>query len=177
MSRYLIPLGIFAALVALLAIGLGKDPRRVPSPFIGKPAPAFDLPQLHAPDSRLTSDMLKGRPVLLNVWASWCVECRHEHALLMQLATERNIPIYGLNYKDAGSDALRWLEEWGNPYVLTGADADGRVGIDYGVYGVPETFVIDAAGIIRHKHIGALTEMAVQETILPLLAEGAGPRP
>lgn len=177
MNRYLIPLGIFAALVALLAIGLGKDPRRVPSPFIGKPAPAFDLPQLHAPEQRLTLDMLKGRPVLLNVWASWCVECRHEHALLVQLATERNIPVYGLNYKDARAEALRWLEEWGNPYVLTGADADGRVGIDYGVYGVPETFVIDAAGIILHKHIGALTEQAVQETILPLLAEGAAARP
>jgi cytochrome c biogenesis protein CcmG, thiol:disulfide interchange protein DsbE len=177
MSRYLIPLGIFAALVALLAIGLGKDPRRVPSPFIGKPAPAFDLPQLQAPDLRLTTDMLNGQPVLLNVWASWCVECRHEHALLMQLATEKNIPIYGLNYKDARADALRWLEDWGNPYMLTGADTDGRVGIDYGVYGVPETFVMDANGVIRHKHIGALTEKVVQEVILPLLAEGAAPRP
>ena len=174
MSRYLLPLLIFGVLLGLLAIGLGKDPRRVPSPFIGKPAPAFDLPQLHAPEQRLTSDTLRGRPVLLNVWASWCVECRHEHALLMQLATEHQVSIYGLNYKDPRADALRWLEEWGNPYVLTGADQDGRVGIDYGVYGVPETFVIDATGVIRYKHIGALTEHAVKEKILPLLAEGGG---
>lgn len=172
MNRYLLPLGIFAALVALLAIGLGKDPRRVPSPFIGKPAPAFDLPQLEAPDLRFTSDLLRGRPVLLNVWASWCVECRLEHALLMQLATERSIPIYGLNYKDARDDALAWLRDRGDPYVVTGADRDGRVGIDYGVYGVPETFVIDAQGVIRHKHIGALTEQAVNEDILPLLSGG-----
>lgn len=177
MSRYLLPLGIFVALVALLAVGLGKDPRRVPSPFIGKPAPAFDLPLLHAPDQRFTTEILKGRPVLLNVWASWCVECRHEHALLMQLAAEKGIPIYGLNYKDPRADALQWLVEWGNPYVATGADVDGRVGIDYGVYGVPETFVMDAEGVIRHKHIGALTEQAVRDDILPLLAEGAAARP
>jgi len=174
MSRYLLPLLIFGVLLGLLAIGLGKDPRRVPSPFIGKPAPVFDLPQLHAPEQRLTMEMLRGHPLLLNVWASWCVECRHEHALLMQLATERQVAIYGLNYKDPRADALRWLEEWGNPYVLTGADQDGRVGIDYGVYGVPETFVIDATGVIRYKHIGALTEQAVREKILPLLADGGG---
>ena len=169
MSRYLIPLLLFIALVGLFAIGLRMDPRRVPSPFIGKPAPGFDLPQLHAPDQRLTREMLRGRPVLLNVWASWCVECRHEHALLLQLATQQKIPIYGLNYKDPRVDALRWLEEFGNPYVISAADADGKVGIDYGVYGVPETFVIDAAGVIRYKHIGALTEIAVNEQILPLL--------
>lgn len=177
MNRYLVPLAIFAALVALFAIGLGKDPRRVPSPFIGKPAPAFDLPQLHDPSQRLTSEMLKGRPLLLNVWASWCVECRHEHALLMQLSTEQGVPLYGLNYKDPRADALKWLAEWGNPYLATGADGDGRVGIDYGVYGVPETFVIDAGGVIRHKHIGALTEKAITDDILPLLAEGAAARP
>jgi cytochrome c biogenesis protein CcmG/thiol:disulfide interchange protein DsbE len=177
MNRYLLPIGVFAALVALLAIGLGKDPRRVPSPFIGKPAPAFDLPQLEAPERRFTSDLLRGRPVLLNVWASWCVECRHEHALLMQLATEHGIPIYGLNYKDPRDDALAWLRDWGNPYLVTGADRDGRVGIEYGVYGVPETFVIDAQGIIRHKHIGALTEQAIRDVILPLLDPGIGRGP
>ena len=173
MNRYLIPLVLLLALMGLFAFGLRMDPRRVPSPFIGKPAPAFDLPQLHAPEQRLTQAMLRGRPVLLNVWASWCVECRHEHGLLLQLATRNNIPIYGLNYKDARADALRWLEERGNPYVASAADEDGKVGIDYGVYGVPETFVMDGAGIIRYKHIGALTEQAVNETILPLL-NGAG---
>ncbi len=174
MTRYLTPLFLFLALVGLFAIGLGMDPRRVPSPFIGKPAPAFDLPQLHDADQRLTQDMLRGRPVLLNVWASWCVECRHEHGLLVQLATKHNVPIYGLNYKDARADALRWLEEFGNPYVISAADMDGKVGIDYGVYGVPETFVLDAGGIIRYKHIGALTEQVVRETILPLLGSGTG---
>ncbi len=175
MSRYLIPLLVFIALVGLFAIGLRMDPRRVPSPFIGKPAPAFDLPQLHAPDQRLTQTMLRGRPVLLNVWASWCVECRHEHGLLLQLATQRNIPIYGLNYKDTRGDALRWLEEMGNPYVASAADTEGKVGIDYGVYGVPETFVVDAAGVIRYKHIGALTEKDMVETILPLLNPARSP--
>ncbi|MBI1731152.1 MAG: DsbE family thiol:disulfide interchange protein [Gammaproteobacteria bacterium] len=176
MSRYLLPLLAFGALIALLSIGLGMDPRRVPSPFIGKPAPAFDLPQLQAPDRRLTQEDLRGRPVLLNVWASWCVACRHEHALLTQLATERQIPIYGLNYKDPRADALRWLEVWGNPYVVIAADEDGRTGINYGVYGVPETFVMDANGIIRYKHIGALTEQAITDRILPLLADAVGDR-
>jgi cytochrome c biogenesis protein CcmG/thiol:disulfide interchange protein DsbE len=174
-NRYLIPLLVFIALAGLFAIGLGMDPRRVPSPFIGKPAPAFDLPQLHTPDQRLTQAMLRGRPVLLNVWASWCVECRHEHGLLLQLARQQNFPIYGLNYKDTRADALRWLEERGDPYVASAADADGKVGIDYGVYGVPETFVMDADGIIRYKHIGALTEKAVAEIILPLLAPARSP--
>ena len=174
MTRYLVPLLVFFALVGLFAIGLGLDPRRVPSPFIGKAAPAFDLPQLHAPDQRLTQDALRGRPALLNVWASWCVECRHEHALLLQLATKHNVPIYGLNYKDPRADALSWLEEFGNPYLVSAADKDGHVGIDYGVYGVPETFVVDAAGIIRYKHIGALTEKAMVETILPLLGITGG---
>ncbi|OGT84270.1 MAG: thiol:disulfide interchange protein [Gammaproteobacteria bacterium RIFCSPLOWO2_02_FULL_61_13] len=174
MSRYLIPLLVFIALVGLFAIGLRMDPRRVPSPFIGKPAPAFDLPQLHAPGQRLTQEILRGRPVLLNVWASWCVECRHEHGLLLQLARQQQVPIYGLNYKDPRADALRWLEEFGNPYVISAVDEEGGVGIDYGVYGVPETFVVDAAGIIRYKHIGALTEKAVNETILPLLNSGKG---
>ena len=175
MNRYLIPLIVFIALVGLFAIGLGMDPSRVPSPFIGKPAPAFDLPQLHAPDQRLTQATLRGRPVLLNVWASWCVECRHEHGLLLQLAAQQHIPIYGLNYKDTRADALRWLEEMGDPYVASAADADGKVGIDYGVYGVPETFVMDADGIIRYKHIGALTEKAVAENILPLLGPARSP--
>lgn len=169
MIRYLLPLLLFGGLMGLLAWGLGKDPRRVPSPFIDRPAPAFDLPQLQNPEQRVTQAQLRGRPVLLNVWASWCVECRHEHALLMQLARTDGAPIVGLNYKDPRADALRWLEEWGNPYIVSAADEDGRVGIDYGVYGVPETFVIDAAGIIRYKHIGALSEQVVRDTILPLL--------
>lgn len=171
MTRYLVPLGLFAVLVGFLFVGLGLNPREVPSPLIDKPAPAFSLPQLHRPDQSLTQNDLRGRVWLLNVWASWCVSCRQEHPVLMDLARAGLVPVYGLNYKDRREDALAWLQEFGDPYAASLMDADGRISIDYGVYGVPETFVIDKAGVIRYKHIGPLTVEGVRQKILPVIKE------
>ena len=169
MKRYLLPLIVFAALLVLLAIGLKLDPREVPSPLIGKPAPGFNLPRLDAPEQKLSLADLRGQVWLLNVWASWCVACRAEHPVLVDLAKAGTVPVYGLNYKDKRDAALGWLAQFGNPYLKSISDADGAVGIDYGVYGVPETFVIDKTGVIRYKQIGPVTEQALRETILPLV--------
>ena len=167
---FLIPLLVFATLVFFLARGLTKDPSYVPSPLVGKPAPTFDLPQLHEAKLSFAPADLKGRVWLLNVWASWCVSCREEHAVLIDFARKHpDVPLIGLDYKDQRPDALNWLRQQGNPYVLSVFDADGRVGIDYGVYGVPETYVIDQAGVIRYKHIGPLTSAVVSDIIDPLL--------
>ena len=169
--RWSIPLAVFVLLVAFLWVGLGRDPREVPSPLIGKPAPAFKLAQLHAPDALLSNDDLKGKVWLLNVWASWCVSCRVEHPWLVQLAKANIVPVYGLDYKDKPDDGRAWLAQNGNPYTASIVDQDGRVGIDYGVYGVPETFLIDKTGIIRYKQIGPLTAEALQQKILPMVRE------
>ena len=166
--RYLTPLVLFLALAALLYKGLALNPREVPSPLIGKPAPEFSLPELKDTSRQLSHSDFLGKVSLLNVWATWCVSCRAEHPLLMQLARQ-GVTIYGLDYKDNREDAKRWLQRFGDPYVANAFDADGRVGIDWGVYGTPETFVIDQRGIIRHKHIGPLTEEAIQGEILPLI--------
>jgi cytochrome c biogenesis protein CcmG/thiol:disulfide interchange protein DsbE len=171
MTRFLVPLAIFIVLVAFLGIGLGLNPREVPSPLINKPAPAFQLPQLHRPDQTFSQQDMKGRVWLLNVWASWCVSCREEHPLLVEFARTNVVPVYGLNYKDKPDDALAWLKQFGDPYALSIVDRDGRVGIDYGVYGVPETFVIDKQGAIRYKQIGPITPEALQNKILPLVKE------
>ena len=171
MRRFLIPLGLFIVLVAFLAVGLRLKPREVPSPFIGKPAPAFVLSQLHQPDSNFSPADMLGQVWLLNVWASWCVSCRQEHPVLMDLARHNVAPIIGLDYKDEREPAKAWLLEHGDPYRLSIWDRDGRVGIDYGVYGVPETFVIDQSGIVRMKHIGPLTQTVVSEKIIPLVKE------
>ena len=171
MNRYLLPLGLFLVLVVFLGIGLGLNPREIPSPLIDKPAPAFELVQLHEPGKSLTTQDMQGKVWLLNVWASWCVSCREEHPVLVELAKTRVVPIVGLNYKDQRPEALRWLQQFGDPYVLSIVDGDGRVGINYGVYGVPETFVIDKAGVIRYKQIGPVTPKALQEKILPLVAK------
>ncbi|HKP47155.1 MAG TPA: DsbE family thiol:disulfide interchange protein [Pyrinomonadaceae bacterium] len=168
MTRFAIPLGIFIVLVAFLAIGLRKDPHEVPSPLINKPAPAFQLPQLRDPAKSFSAQDMRGKVWLLNVWASWCVTCRDEHPLLLEYARSAAIPIYGLNYKDKREDALSWLGELGDPYVLSASDSDGRVGIDYGVYGAPETYLIDRDGVIRFKQIGPVTPDVWQKTILPL---------
>jgi len=168
-KRYLIPLVVFVVLVGFLAVGLNLKPREVPSPLIDKPAPAFSLARLDAPEQKLGLDDLKGQVWLLNVWASWCVACRQEHPLLVDLARQNVVPIYGLNYKDKRDDALAWLGRYGNPYIASLSDTEGLVGIDYGVYGVPETFVIDKAGTIRLKHIGPVTPEALRDTILPLV--------
>jgi cytochrome c biogenesis protein CcmG, thiol:disulfide interchange protein DsbE len=171
MTKYLLPLALFLVLVVFLAIGLSRDPREVPSPLVNKPAPAFSLPQLANPEQRFKSEEMRGRVWLLNVWASWCVACREEHPLLLELARARLVPVYGLNYKDERQDALNWLKEFGDPYVMNLVDADGRVGIDYGVYGVPETFVIDREGVIRYKQIGPVTPEALRDRIIPLVRE------
>jgi cytochrome c biogenesis protein CcmG/thiol:disulfide interchange protein DsbE len=171
MNRYLLPLGIFLVLVVFLGIGLGLNPREIPSPLIDKPAPAFELVQLHEPGKSLTTQDMRGQVWLLNVWASWCVSCREEHPVLVELAKTRVVPIVGLNYKDQRPEALRWLQQFGDPYVMSIVDGDGRVGINFGVYGVPETFVIDKTGVIRYKQIGPVTPKALQEKILPLVAK------
>ncbi|MDY6941598.1 MAG: DsbE family thiol:disulfide interchange protein [Pseudomonadota bacterium] len=172
MGRFLVPLVLFLALVVLLYVGLGRDPSRIHSPLIGKPAPAFTLADLANPDRHVTEQDLRAAPVsVLNVWASWCVACRAEHAVLSSLADRRVAPVFGLNYKDQRVDALAWLEHFGNPYKANAHDLSGRVGIDWGVYGVPETFVIDRRGVIRYKHVGPLTEDIVEDQIIPLLRE------
>lgn len=171
MLRFLVPLGIFLALAGFLWVGLGRDPSTVPSPLINKAAPEFRLAQLHEPTQQIARTDMLGKVWLLNVWASWCVACRQEHPVLMELARTRLVPIYGLNYKDKREDGINWLAQFGNPYVVSGADLDGRVGIDYGVYGVPETFVIDRQGVIRYKHIGPVTVDALKTKILPLVKE------
>lgn len=165
------PLAIFVVLVGFLAAGLRLKPREVPSPFIGKPAPAFTLSQLHLPDSKFSPSDLHGQVWLLNVWASWCVSCRQEHPVLMALAKHNLAPIIGLDYKDEREPAKAWLMEHGDPYRLSIWDREGKVGIDYGVYGVPETFVIDKQGIVRLKHIGPLTQTVISEKIIPLVKE------
>lgn len=171
MARYLVPLGIFAVMVVFLAVGLKLDPREIPSPLINKPAPEFTLRQLHQPEATFSSADMKGQVWLLNVWASWCLSCRVEHPFLMELAKTGEVPIYGLDYKDNDQAGRRWLAQWGDPYTLSIVDADGRVGIDFGVYGVPETFLIDKQGMIRYKQIGPLTREAIQQTILPMVRE------
>jgi cytochrome c biogenesis protein CcmG/thiol:disulfide interchange protein DsbE len=178
MLRYLIPLGIFIVLVVFLAIGLGRDPREVPSPLINKAAPTFRLPQLKEPSKTFSAEDLRGKVWVLNVWASWCVSCRDEHPLLIEYAKTGAVPIYGLNWKDKREDALAWLGELGDPYVLSATDIEGRVAIDYGVYGAPETYLIDQSGVIRYKHIGPVTPDVWQDKFLPLVQQlnrdGAG---
>lgn len=169
--RFLIPLAIFLVMAAFLAKGLKLDPREVPSPLIGKPAPGFALTRLDDADSTLRREDLLGRVWILNVWASWCGACRDEHPLLVEFSRRKIVPVYGLNYKDARRDGMAWLARFGNPYEASLFDQDGRVGIDYGVYGVPETFIIDKQGTVRMKHIGPLTPEVIQTRIEPLLKE------
>lgn len=169
MKRAVLPLVMFVALALLLGVGLQLNPREVPSPLVNKPAPAFSLPQLHQPEQTLGPEALRGQVWLLNVWASWCTSCRLEHDVLVSLARSAQVPIYGLNYKDQRADALAWLARFGNPYQATVSDPKGLVGLDYGVYGTPETFVIDQQGVIRHKQVGPLTVEVLEKTILPLV--------
>jgi len=168
-KKALIPLALFLVIAGFLFAGLDLKPREVPSPLVGKVAPDFELPVLHQPDRLFKPADMKGKPWMLNVWASWCVVCRDEHPVLVALAKRDLIPILGLNYKDQPEDAKRWLKQFGDPYLFSVMDAEGRIGIDYGVYGVPETYLIDGAGVIRFKHIGVLTPEIVAGKILPLL--------
>lgn len=169
MLRYVLPLVGFLIVSVFLLIGLDLKPREVPSPFINKPAPVFSLKKLHEPEAQFSTQDMLGKVWLLNVWASWCAACRSEHPLLVQLDKANIVPIYGLNYKDEPGDAKGWLQQLGDPYLASLVDYDGRVGIDYGVYGVPETFVIDKQGIIRHKVIGPVTPLALDACVLPLV--------
>ena len=168
MGRYLIPLAIFITLVVFLAIGLGHDPREVPSPLINKPAPAFQLPQLHEPAKTFSVENMRGKVWVLNFWGTWCVACREEHPLLVEFAKSGALPIYGVDYKDDRDAAKQWLNELGNPYALTAFDVDGRTSIDYGVYGAPESYLIDKQGVIRFKQIGPITEGVWNNKFLPL---------
>ena len=172
--RFLIPLGVFLALAILLAVGLGLNPREIPSPFIGKPSPGFSLPNLHNAQQTVSHEDFKGKVWLLNVWASWCVSCRQEHPLFNQLSRMNEVTIVGLNYKDQVADAQNWLAQLGNPYSVSVSDLDGRAGIDWGVYGVPETFIIDKAGIVRYKHTGPVSPQDLQQIILPKIRELKG---
>jgi len=173
MIRIALPLG-FIALVVVLGVGLSLNPREVPSPLVGKPVPAFDAERLRFPDLRISNADLAGQVSLVNVWATWCVGCRVEHPLLVRIANEAAIPIYGINYKDQRPAALQWLQRFGDPYVASAYDADGRVGLDLGVYGLPETFVVDRNGVIAYKHIGPLTERDWVQKIQPLVRTLSG---
>ena len=171
MLRYLIPLVIFLVLAVFLAIGLTRDPHELKSVLINKPAPTFHLSQLKAPEKTISTEDMRGKVWLLNVWASWCVACRDEHPFLLEYAKSGVVPIYGLNYKDRREDALASLEELGDPYTVSAVDFDGRVAIDYGVYGAPETYVIDQSGTIRFKQIGPVTPDVWSKQVLPLVQD------
>lgn len=169
-ARTVIPLALFLALVVFLAVGLRLNPREVPSPLIGKPAPAFTAPTLADATKTVGLADLKGRVWVLNVWASWCAPCREEHPLLVDFAKRQpGVTLIGLNYKDQRAAGSTWLQRLGDPYTVSLFDPQGRVGLDYGVYGVPETFVIDASGVVRYKHIGPLTPEAIRNDLEPLL--------
>jgi len=172
--RFVLPLLVFIVLLGFLWHGLSLNPREVPSPLIDKPAPSFQLARLDQPATAVSEKDLRGQVWLLNVWASWCVSCMDEHPVLVQFSRQNVVPIYGLNYKDKREAALAWLEQHGNPYTLSLSDPDGRVGIDYGVYGVPETYVIDKAGVIRYKRIGPVTQEVLADKIVPLVKELQG---
>jgi cytochrome c biogenesis protein CcmG, thiol:disulfide interchange protein DsbE len=170
MIRFALPLGVFAMLVALLWVGLGLDPRKLPSPLIDRPAPQFSLPTLHDAGEEFSTEQMAGQVWVFNIWASWCVSCRHEHPVLIEMARTGGVPIVGLNYKDTRGEALRYLRHGGgDPYTAIAFDEDGRVGIEWGVYGTPETFVIDRKGVIRYKHVGPLHRQLVEQEILPLV--------
>lgn len=164
-----VPFALLAGLVALFWVGLQKDPGHVPSPLIGKPAPSFSLPSLRDPRNTVGTGDLKGRVSLLNVWATWCAGCRQEHGTLVRFSRRYDVPIYGLNWKDQRGKAIEWLDRLGDPYTASAFDQSGNVAIDWGVYGAPETFVVDAEGIVRYKHAGPIDERILQEEILPLI--------
>jgi cytochrome c biogenesis protein CcmG/thiol:disulfide interchange protein DsbE len=172
--RYLVPIAAFAILIPIFIIGLNRDPSELPSPFLGKQAPAFSLPSLEDPGATVTSEDYAGRLALVNVWATWCVGCRHEHDFLLTLAAREDIPIYGLNWRDDREDALLWLQQLGNPYVASAFDADGKVGIDWGVYGAPETFLVGPDGTVLHKHLSPLTEEIWQRDFVPKIEAARG---
>ena len=169
--RFILPLMAFLVMVIFLGIGLKLDPHDVPSPLINKPAPPFTLPQLHEPQKTFSPADMKGKVWLLNVWASWCVSCRQEHVYLTEFARNGSMNLMGLNYKDEPAAAMQWLERLGNPYKISISDIDGMAGLDWGVYGVPETFIIDKKGIVRHKQTGPVDPTILQTIIMPLIEQ------
>lgn len=171
MMRFILPFIVFMIMAAFMYAGLSLNPHEVPSPLVGKPAPAFMLPQLYEPSKQFSPQDMKGKVWLFNVWASWCTACENEHHVFVELSRKNLVPIYGMDYKDKREDGTAWLDKHGNPYTLAVSDTEGRVGIEYGVYGVPETYVIDKQGVIRHKHIGAVTQQILDEKILPMVKE------
>ena len=171
--RFVLPAG-FLALVVLLGVGLGLNPREVPSPLVGKPVPAFDLPRLRDPAQRLANADLRGQVTLVNFWATWCPGCREEHPLLVQIADQTGIPIYGVNYKDTRQPAIDWLERLGDPYVASAFDERGDMGLDLGVYGLPETFVVGPDGVIAYKHIGPIRPEDWEGKLLPVIRSLSG---
>lgn len=168
-ARRIVPLALFLLMLGLLGAGLRSGPRDLPSPLVGQPAPPLQLASLDSAPTSPVPDAMRGRVWVLNVWASWCAPCREEHPAWLAFAQSQRVPLYGLNYKDRPDDARRWLANFGNPYVQSLSDADGKAGIDWGVYGVPETFVIDRDGVIRHRHVGPITPQVMRDTLLPLL--------
>ena len=172
--RYVLPAVAFAILVGFFWVGLRLDPGEVPSPLIGKPAPTFELPELSDASRTVSNETLRGRPALLNVWATWCAGCRAEHDMLLAIAAQGDVPIYGLNYRDERDAALEWLDSLGNPYTAVAYDPDGTVSIDWGVYGAPETFLIDPNGIVVYKHIAPLTMNDWRDEFLPRIREMQG---
>ena len=167
MLRFLVPAAVFVVLLGFLYAGLSLHPGVIESPFIGKSAPPLSVPLLHDAAGVLSSAAFAGKPWVLNVWGTWCVACREEHQVLLQIARTKAVPIYGLDWKDDRDSALAWLQQLGNPYDAVGFDSEGRVAIDWGVYGAPETFLVDPQGVIVHKYVGALTMEAWEKEFLP----------
>ena len=175
MNKFLWPLLLVIGLLVFLVMGLRHgDPRALPSPFIGKAAPRFELPTLKNPEVAIGSEDLDGNYAIVNVWATWCVMCRVEHPFLLELAARNEIPIYGINWRDSRPDAIRWLDELGDPYIASAYDADGRVGIDWGVYGAPETFLVDPQGTVVYKHLGPLDEAIWQREFVARMTPDGG---
>ena len=175
MNRFLLPLVAVVVFIPILILGLNTDPRKLPSPYIGKPAPQFELPGLKDPSITVTTASLEGRMTLVNIWATWCVGCRAEHQYLMQLAQQGTIPIFGINWRDSRTQALSWLEQLGDPYVVSGFDADARVGIDWGAYGAPESFLVNPQGIVLYRFAGPLNQAIWEREFQPRILEDAAP--
>ena len=175
MLKYLVPIGLFAVLVGFLYFGLGRDKQTLPSPLIGKPAPQFELPRLDDPTRTFSNRELAGKPYVLNVWGTWCVGCRQEHGALMEIARRGEIPMVGLNWNDDREQALQWLQQLGDPYVVNAFDGEGRVAIDWGVYGAPETFLVGANGKVLKKHIAPISVAIWEQEFVPLLKQAAQP--
>ena len=170
MKRFLLPIGFFAVIIPLFIVGLGKDPRKLPSTFLGKPAPQFELPGLHDPGKTVSNDLFAGEIVLVNFWATWCVGCRQEHDFLLQLKANNVIPVYGINWRDNRTEAIAWLQQLGDPYVVSGFDGGNHTGIDWGVYAAPESFLVNASGTVIYKFLGPLNSYLWQQEFVPRIA-------